>query len=89
MPAAYWDESPHSDDDPDYPDEDDDQDSGDTDTVVCQHCGADLYEDADQCPACGMYVIPDTRVWSGRSTWWVVLGLLGILAVILALSLGR
>ena len=87
MPTAHWDESPDSDDDPEYPDEDD-SDHGDTDTVVCQHCGADVYEDADQCPACGMYLIPDTRTWSGRSIWWIGLGLLGIIAVILALTLG-
>lgn len=87
MPAAYYDESSDSCDDRDDPD-DNALDDGLTDTVVCQHCGADVYEDANQCPACGMYLLADTRVWSGRPLWWVVLGLLGILAGILALVLG-
>jgi hypothetical protein len=87
MPTAYQDDSSDDFDDGDYPDEDDVDDDL-TDTVVCQHCGADVYEDAAQCPACGMYLTRDTRVWSGRSTWWVALGLLGVIAVILALSLG-
>ena len=86
MPAAYWNESPDDLDDREYPDVDDTDD--DEQTVVCPECGADVYEDADQCPACGMFLIHDTRVWSGRSTWWIVLGLLGIIAVILALAFG-
>ena len=35
-----------------------------------------------------MYLICDTRVWSGKSLWWIALGLLGIIAAILALVLG-
>jgi predicted amidophosphoribosyltransferase len=87
MPAAYHDESSDGFDDGDYPDEDDVDDDL-TDTVVCAHCGADVYEDAAQCPACGLYLLPDTRVWSGKPLWWVTLALLGILAVVLALALG-
>jgi hypothetical protein len=83
MPATSWDEP----DDREYPDSDD-LDDETTDTVVCRHCGADVYEDADQCPACGMYLVADTGVWSGRSFGWIALGLLGVLAAILALILG-
>ena len=57
-----------------------------TETVPCSQCGAEIYEDAVRCPACGTYITHDTSVWSGRSGWWIVLGLLGILAVILALA---
>lgn len=57
-------------------------------TVECPECGADVYEDAEQCPSCGQYIIHSSLnyVWKDRPTWWIVLGFLGILAVILALS---
>ncbi len=87
MTAADWDESSESFDDREYPDEDD-LDDGSTDTRVCPHCSADVYEDADQCPECGEYLMSDTRVWSSKSLWWIALGLLGVVAAILALVLG-
>jgi len=70
-------------DDHQYPEEPDDEQS---ETVRCRGCGAEIYEDAVQCPACGDYVTADTRVWSGRPAWWIVLGLVGILAAVLALA---
>lgn len=63
------------------------QDDNDwTPTVPCPQCGAEVYEDAVRCPACGSYITHDTRVWSGRSGWWILLGLLGLVAAILALA---
>ena len=86
MPAAYWDDSPDEPDD-DYPDVDDwDDDS--SDNVVCPECGADVYEDADMCQRCGRFLIRDTSAWSGKSLWWIALGVLGTIAVIAALALG-
>jgi len=70
-------------DDHEYPDEPDDEQS---ETIRCPACGAEIYEDAVRCPTCGEYVTADTRVWSGRPTWWIVLGLVGILAAVLALA---
>lgn len=67
--------------DEDWPAEDDS-----TEVVPCPVCGADIYEDAPQCPACGEYVIPDTSVWSGKPTWYLLLALAGLAAVILVLS---
>ncbi|MHB0958009.1 MAG: hypothetical protein ACYC6N_15980 [Pirellulaceae bacterium] len=83
MPVTSRDE-PDDRDDPD----DDDLDDESTDTIVCRHCGADVYEDADQCPTCGMYIMANTGVWSNKSVVWIALGLLGVLAAILALTLG-
>ncbi len=57
-----------------------------TDTVACPDCGAEVYEDAVQCPVCGSYVTHQTGVWSGRPVWWIVLGLLGVVAAIAALA---
>ena len=67
----------------------DDTEDDDTETLPCPECGADIYEDADQCPVCGMFVVHSTRVWTGKSAWWIALALLGVLAVILTLTLGR
>ena len=69
-------------DDSDFDDNDDDS----TETVPCSECGADVYEDAVQCPHCGSYIIAQTNVWAGRPGWWIALGLLGVAAVILALA---
>lgn len=70
--------------DDEFPDEDFDDAS--TETVPCPHCGAQVYEDAVRCPTCGTYITHDTGVWSGRPLWWIVLGLIGVLAAALALA---
>jgi len=80
-----------SDDDFDVDDYEDsvdafDEDDEFTETVACPSCGADVYEDAVQCPRCGEYITHSSNVWSDRPWWWIVLGLAGILAVIVALS---
>ena len=80
-------------DDDDWDDEYADEAYDDVDdesyTVECPECGSDVYEDAEQCPACGQYVVhaSSNYVWKDRPTWWIVLGLFGILAVIFAFSL--
>ena len=70
--------------DDEFPEEDGPDDDL-SETVPCAQCGAEIYEDAVRCPACGAYVAHASSVWSGRPAWWIVLGLLGILAVILVL----
>ena len=76
--------------DDEFPDEDEFDDEFDDDsslTVACPECGAEIYEDAVQCPVCGTYVTHGAgRAWSGRPTWWIAVGLLGVLATILALA---
>jgi len=69
-----------------WSDEDSEQDDyGDddvTETIPCPDCGAEVYEDAEQCPACGQYIVPANNALAGRPVWWIVLGLLGAAAVI-------
>ncbi len=82
---------PWSDDDledREFPDEDVDDDASESPTRECPRCGMDVYEDVEQCPLCGAWITADTSPWSGRSIWWVILGLLGVVALVWALSLG-
>ena len=73
--------------DDEYPDREDFDDEDElTETVPCPQCGADVYEDAPQCPICGEYVDRSTSALAGRPLWWIVLGVLGIAAVVVALS---
>ena len=89
FPFMTW--ANHNLDDREFPDEDDGDDDdtdGESPTRECPRCGADVYEDAEQCPQCQAWITADTSPWSGRSSWWVILGLLGTVALIWALSLG-
>jgi hypothetical protein len=47
-----------------------------------------MYEDADQCPACGEYVTVSDAGVSGWPWWFVALGFIGILSVLLTMSCG-
>jgi len=71
---------------PDEPDQDDDFDA--SDTIPCPECGEDIYDDTPSCPCCGHYVTMSASRWSGQSTVWIGIGVVGILAVIVALVLG-
>jgi hypothetical protein len=82
-PSDDWAEEDEWSPDDDSPD----ADGIPADTLPCPECGEEIYEESERCPYCGAYVVFDTSVWSGRSTAWVVLGLLGVVAVIAALVL--
>ncbi len=68
-------------------DSDDDAygDEDEAERLPCPACGAEIYEDAEQCPVCGEYVTFSTHPFQGRSIVWIVLGGLGVCAVIFAL----
>jgi hypothetical protein len=73
-------------DDDSWDDDDLPADDGAAATVPCPSCGADVYEDAVQCPACGEYITHSSSMWDGKPLWWVVLGLLGIATTIAVLT---
>ena len=58
--------------------------------IDCPECGAAIHGESQRCPQCGHYIIDDddshSRLWQGRPWWWLVLGGLGIVALIYALS---
>ncbi len=62
-------------------------DDDELDLVECPNCGTEIYEEAQQCPACGEYVVHGQHNWSsGKPVWYILLALAGIVAVVLALS---
>ena len=75
--------------DDEYPDDwEDSDDEEETLTLPCPECGAEVYEDAEQCPQCGSYLTAGTHPFAGRSIIWIGLGLLGVVAVVWALTIG-
>ena len=71
-----------------FPDEDEHDDEA-VDTVPCPECGHEVFDEAIACPYCGYYLTSDTRVFSGKPWWWILLGVIGVVAVILALTWGN
>lgn len=78
--ADEFDENPELDE----PESDDDS----PELLPCPNCGSEIYEDSTQCPVCGEYVTFRTSLFSDRVWWWIVLGVLGSVATILALLMG-
>jgi hypothetical protein len=74
------------DEDDDFDDPEPDVDDDDSpELLACPHCGEQIYEEADQCPHCGDYITHSTSPLAGRSIWFIVLGVAGIVATIVAL----
>ena len=62
-------------------------DDSETATVACPACGREVYSEADRCPSCGEPVeLSGTALWLGKPAWYILLGMLGIIAVLLAMS---
>ena len=57
-------------------------DDEELDLVACPSCGEPIYEEAEACPYCGEYVTHSTSVLAGKPLWFIVLAILGIIAVI-------
>ena len=61
-------------------------DDDDTPLTRCPNCRAEVYREADSCPRCGEFLTGGSGPLDSKPKWFVVLGLLGILAVVLLLS---
>lgn len=75
--------------DPDEEDDLDDDLNGDaTATRPCPTCATEVYEDSPRCAVCGEYVTFPNPALEGWPWWAAALGLVGIVAVMLALMGG-
>ena len=81
MDDSPWADEDLSDDE--FPEWDDD----DSDETACPECGAVIYDDSVQCPRCGAYITFDTNRFSDKPLWWMALGLLGVIALVVVLLL--
>jgi uncharacterized protein (DUF983 family) len=63
--------------------EDIEADADEETTIPCPHCGGDVFDGAEQCPACGSWITGDQRAVTGRPSWFVVLGVIVALLAIL------
>jgi hypothetical protein len=81
-----WDETDEDGtDEEEWPESDED-----SPTVPCPECGGDVYEEADHCPSCGHFLLAaSASPLLGKPAWFVLLGLLGIVATLIVLSSGR
>jgi len=55
-------------------DDDDDEDysvNSESSTDPCPHCGAQVYEDAEQCPLCGQYITDEETPRTSQPRWVV------------------
>lgn len=87
MSSTEWFDDPtESLDDHEFPDEQDFDDDV-AETLPCPECGAEILAETPRCPHCGSYVTFSTRPFQGRSWWWIGLGILGIVAVIVVLAI--
>lgn len=78
-----WQDADEDLDDREYPDEPDgdDEDDEDAETVLCPYCLRPVYEDAERCPGCGHYLSREDR--PSRHPWWLIVGVLVCLVVVL------
>jgi predicted amidophosphoribosyltransferase len=61
-------------------DEDWDQNPDEDETMPCPHCQASIYDDAERCPECGLYLSREDN--TSRKPWWVVAGVATCLAMV-------
>ncbi len=50
--------------------------------VPCPHCRAEIDDEAEQCPKCGMYLSREDTPSGGKSPVWIVLMLLALFAAL-------
>ena len=61
------------DDNPDDEEPDEPQDEDDVETIPCPHCGKPVYEEAERCPHCELYLSREDAP-AGRKPVWIIIG---------------
>ena len=69
-------------DDPEPDEEDEDA----VETVLCPYCRRPVYEEAEQCPYCEHYLSREDM--PARHPWWLIIGVLACLGVVLGWTVG-
>ncbi|MFQ5490164.1 MAG: hypothetical protein ACE5GE_05520 [Phycisphaerae bacterium] len=66
-------------DDPDWSGEGyDDEDDGAPEMLACPACGAMVYEETQQCPQCGDWIVPHAAAARRKSPLWIVAAVLAL-----------
>jgi len=64
-------------------DEEDDWDEDQDNTVPCKNCRRDVFEEAEQCPYCGEYILATSNPFASKPVWFQkLMFLIAILALI-------
>lgn len=63
-----------------------DIDDDEPELLPCPECDRLVYEEAEQCPYCGAYIVRSNSPWQGRPTWWLIVGGAGVVMTLLALT---
>jgi hypothetical protein len=56
--------------------------------VPCPYCRAEIDEDAEQCPKCGMFISKEDAPQGGKSPVWVILMVLALFAALVLALVG-
>lgn len=56
---------------------------GESETITCPACGAEIYEQAQQCPFCGEYIVQSTAMSTPGGWKWLVIALAALGLVVL------
>jgi hypothetical protein len=51
--------------------------------IPCPHCRAEIDEESEQCPKCGMYISKEDAPSEAKSPLWVIVLALALLAALL------
>lgn len=70
-------------------DDDPELDHDDESTIECSNCGEEIFADAEQCPHCGVWIVPDTSITGGKPSPLIVLGIVAAIIAIGAMLLRR
>jgi hypothetical protein len=56
-------------------------------TIDCPHCGAEVYDDAEQCPACGRYLTEEDAP-AKLPPLWILIGVVVCILIVIAWMVG-
>ncbi len=72
--------------DGDNPDEqwvDDADEDSETELLVCPQCGKSVYEETQQCPHCGDWIVPTYKNAHTKRGWLIAIVLLLVFAILM------